>query len=126
MRQDFVLIGRRVVGYVKNPVGIVVAHVPAIGAVGDNATATRLTQTETEHPIRCPNVDVGKTIMVVNVHPTGNAIQTILQRTEPANLTRQATLETNPLSVNVVAAFKLRSVPLDAGFRANNDWPKRH
>ena len=50
-----------------------------------------------------------------------NTIGKVTYLTITANLPRQAPLKTNPLTVNVVRALELRTIPFDTGLRFDVD-----
>ena len=62
-------------------------------------------------------MDVCQQILRILVQRTRQAAQELVDRAVAADLTRQPTLEADPLPVDVLVALELGAVALDAGQR---------
>ena len=67
-------------------------------------------------------MQIGVAILCECLHPATYLSDVVGYVAIPANLSRQAALESNPLAVHIVFAFKFSPIPLDPGKRLNDYW----
>jgi hypothetical protein len=66
-------------------------------------------------------VSIGKIVQPLRVNLPDDPIYVITDLSISADLTRQPTLKTHPLTVNVIVTLKLGAITLDASFRLKVD-----
>ena len=114
--RDELIAARRVVGCGELPHVCVVCREARRGrAVGDDARVERAVDEEALKAVGRACVDVCLQVLRVLGERTRQSAQELVDRAVAADLTRQATLEADPLPVDILVALKLRPVALNAG-----------